>query len=185
MNHNIYNTHIFRVLTLGATNCPWDLDPGIRRRFNKRIYIPLPNEMARQVMFKIHIGNTKTDLTDYDFNILSLKTKGFTGSDINNIVNDALMEPIRELQKSEYFKKIYSNNNNDNNDYIIKACNPNDDGAFKCSLLEFSNDDVKRITANELKLEHFLRVLKNVKPSVSEADIKRQIEWTTMFGQKG
>ncbi|KAJ3508274.1 hypothetical protein NMY22_g16666 [Coprinellus aureogranulatus] len=42
------------VLVLGATNIPWQLDNAIKRRFEKRIYIPLPDKIARKRMFQIH-----------------------------------------------------------------------------------------------------------------------------------
>ena len=35
------------IVIIGATNCPWNIDKAIRRRFQKRIYIPLPNEIGR------------------------------------------------------------------------------------------------------------------------------------------
>jgi len=41
-----------RLLVLGATNLPWDLDPAIRRRFERRIYIPLPEFETRYGLFK-------------------------------------------------------------------------------------------------------------------------------------
>jgi len=46
------------LLVLGATNTPWDLDSAIRRRFEKRIYIPLPDADGRLHMLKIHLGDT-------------------------------------------------------------------------------------------------------------------------------
>lgn len=42
-----------RVLVLAATNLPYNLDQAIRRRFDKRIYIPLPEAPARAHMFKV------------------------------------------------------------------------------------------------------------------------------------
>ena len=55
------------ILVLGATNIPWVLDAAIRRRFEKRIYIPLPEANARAEIFKIHIGTTPNTLTEEDF----------------------------------------------------------------------------------------------------------------------
>merc|ERR1711997_835484 len=52
------------ILVLGATNIPWVLDAAIRRRFEKRIYIPLPEAPARCTMFKLSMGSTQTSLTD-------------------------------------------------------------------------------------------------------------------------
>lgn len=64
------------ILVLGATNIPWVLDSAIRRRFEKRIYIPLPEQHARLVMFKIHLGNTAHILTEDDLKMLASKTDG-------------------------------------------------------------------------------------------------------------
>jgi vacuolar protein-sorting-associated protein 4 len=40
---------------MGATNTPWELDQAFRRRFEKRIYIHLPDEQSRALMFKLKI----------------------------------------------------------------------------------------------------------------------------------
>ena len=46
-------------------------------RFEKRIYIPLPESMARSEIFKIHVGNTPNNLTQQDFKELGLRTEGY------------------------------------------------------------------------------------------------------------
>ncbi|CAL5353681.1 unnamed protein product [Camellia sinensis] len=71
-----------KVLVLAATNTPYALDQAIRRRFDKRIYIPLPDLKARQHMFKVHLGDTPHDLNESDFENLARRTEGFSGSDI-------------------------------------------------------------------------------------------------------
>jgi len=65
------------MLVLAATNTPWEIDPAMRRRFEKRIYIPLPEPHARQVMFKIHLGDTPNKLTPDEFKLLASRTEGY------------------------------------------------------------------------------------------------------------
>lgn len=92
------------VLVLGATNIPWVLDSAIRRRFEKRIYIPLPEEHARSTMFKIHLGNTAHVLTEENLKQLARQTEGYSGADISIIVRDALMQPVRKVQTATHFR---------------------------------------------------------------------------------
>lgn len=53
-----------KVLVLGATNLPWELDPAIRRRFERRIYIPLPDFESRFYMFKMLLKTTPNSLSE-------------------------------------------------------------------------------------------------------------------------
>ncbi|KAH0458088.1 hypothetical protein IEQ34_013403 [Dendrobium chrysotoxum] len=71
-----------KVLVLAATNTPYALDQVIRRRFDKRIYIPLSDLKALQHMFKVHLGNTPNNLMENDYESLARRMEGFYGSDI-------------------------------------------------------------------------------------------------------
>ncbi len=88
-----------RVIVLGATNRPWDIDPAFRRRFERRIYVPTPEKDARVRIFEIHTRGIDLD-SDVDFDHLGDLTDGFAGSDIAHICREAALEPIRELDVS-------------------------------------------------------------------------------------
>lgn len=62
---------------MGATNIPWELDPAVRRRFEKRIYIPLPDAEARAVLLKNQLKNTPNNLELEDFEYLANITEGY------------------------------------------------------------------------------------------------------------
>jgi len=64
------------ILVLGATNIPWDIDSAARRRFQRKIYIPLPEETARLAMFKLNVGSTPNNLSDEDFTKLAELSEG-------------------------------------------------------------------------------------------------------------
>ncbi len=88
-----------RIIVLGATNRPWEIDPAFRRRFEKRVYVRLPDEVARQKIFEIHTEGIPLD-EDVQFHELAKITEGYTGSDIALLCREAIMLPIRELDKS-------------------------------------------------------------------------------------
>jgi len=93
------------VLVLGASNVPWELDPAIRRRFEKRIYIPLPEPHARVVQFKIRLGKTPNNLSEEDYLELGRTTEGYSGSDVTVVVKEAMMMPVRRCQTATRFRR--------------------------------------------------------------------------------
>lgn len=133
------------ILVLAATNIPWALDPAIRRRFEKRIYIALPDEAARSNMFELHLGSTPTQLTKEDFRKLGRETEGYSGSDISVVVREALMQPIRIVQDSTHFKKVVApdRENPDMDREYLEPCSPGDPEAIELTWEEIDSDTLK------------------------------------------
>lgn len=88
---------VSRVLILGATNLPWGIDDAARRRFAKRVYIPLPEDETRKLQIKKLLAYQNHTLLDTDFEKLVELTKGFSGSDITLLAKDSAMGPLRSL----------------------------------------------------------------------------------------
>jgi SpoVK/Ycf46/Vps4 family AAA+-type ATPase len=86
-----------RVLVIGATNRPQELDEAARRRFTKRLYIPLPSENDRSVLLHVMLNKNNHRLTNEDVEKLAKETNGFSGADLKALCTDAAMGPIRQL----------------------------------------------------------------------------------------
>ncbi|XP_053212140.1 fidgetin-like protein 1 [Panonychus citri] len=89
--------HEESLLVVGATNRPHELDEAARRRFNSRLYIPLPNKQARRDLIKRLISSEKHTLDEKDFNELCQQTKGYSGADICCLCREAAYGPIRRV----------------------------------------------------------------------------------------
>lgn len=91
------------VYIVGATNKPWALDDPFIRRFQKRIYVPLPGPEARHEMF--HICTKSLRLAkDVDPEILVQKTAGYSGSDLRDIFQGAQTRVVREFFEENTIK---------------------------------------------------------------------------------
>ena len=86
-----------RVLVIGATNRPQELDEAARRRFTKRLYIPLPEIDDREALIRVLLKTNHHLLSDNDIRALAKETEGFSGADLKALSTDAAMGPIRQL----------------------------------------------------------------------------------------
>jgi len=96
MDSVVDKSRSLHVYIVGATNKPWVLDEPFIRRFQKRVFVPLPNYQARLEMFKILSKNLKL-ASDVDFEELARLTDGYSGSDIRDIFQSAQLKVVREF----------------------------------------------------------------------------------------
>ncbi|KAI3737610.1 hypothetical protein L2E82_27618 [Cichorium intybus] len=82
------------VMVLAATNFPWDIDEALRRRLEKRIYIPLPNFESRKELIKINLKTVEV-AADVDIGEVARRTEGYSGDDLTNVCRDASMNGMR------------------------------------------------------------------------------------------
>ena len=82
------------IMVLAATNRPQDLDEALRRRLEKRVYIPLPSAEGREALLKINMRGLELEDT-VDFKPIIKATDGFSGADMSNLCREAAMMPLR------------------------------------------------------------------------------------------
>lgn len=87
-----------RVIIIAATNKPWMIDDAILERFEKHIYVGLPDQAARAEIFKVHIGGTGLHLgADTSYQDLAARTDGYSGRLIRNACKEAVARMVAEL----------------------------------------------------------------------------------------
>ncbi|MCD6084655.1 MAG: ATP-binding protein [Desulfurococcales archaeon] len=84
------------IYVIAATNKPWKLDEPFIRRFQKRIYVPLPDKRARIQLLELYTKKLRL-LPDLDLSKLAEVLEGYTGSDIKDIVMAAHLRTVKEL----------------------------------------------------------------------------------------
>lgn len=88
------------IITIAATNRPDILDPALLRpgRFDRQVIVGRPDLRGREAILKVHARN-KPLADDVDLKIIAKKTPGFTGADLNNLLNEAALLAARLNKK--------------------------------------------------------------------------------------
>lgn len=84
------------IIILAATNRPDVLDPALLRpgRFDRQVVVDIPDVQGREAILKIHARN-KPLAKDIDLRVLARRTPGFTGADLQNVLNEAALLAAR------------------------------------------------------------------------------------------
>lgn len=94
------------VLILAATNAPWHLDSAFRRpgRFDRIIFVPPPDRVARGEILRIMLQGKPTENIDYDY--IAKKAENFSGADMHSLVDHTLEKKIEQAMKEGKPKPI-------------------------------------------------------------------------------
>ncbi|WP_321538405.1 ATP-binding protein [Flavobacterium piscinae] len=98
------------VLILGATNAPWHLDNAFRRpgRFDRIIFVPPPDDVAKASILEIKLKDKPTDKIDFQKIIKSLQD--FSGADIEAVIDIAIEEKLQTAFKTGIPEPISTSN---------------------------------------------------------------------------
>ena len=145
------------VIVLAATNMPWDLDEALRRRLEKRVYIPLPDIHSRKALFLLNMKDVELD-SDVDFDTLAEKSAGYSGADVANVCRDASMMSVRRIM--EQARK---------------------QGLGREQMQAMLKEQKQALNTAVSKAD-FLMALSKVNRSVSDQDLLRYSDWMAEFG---
>ncbi len=137
------------VLTVAATNRPWEIDSAVMSRFEKQILIPLPDEETRKAILDIHLAKKGYEM-DFDAIELVGDTDGYSGREIERLCKQATSQMIGEL-------------NDDLPDLLDQG-------------LQATRG--YQIKVRPLTLADFERAKEYVRPATSPADMQRYLDWS-------
>ncbi|KAJ1276678.1 hypothetical protein BS78_05G233000 [Paspalum vaginatum] len=152
-----------RVLVLGATNRPFDLDEAVIRRFPRRLMVNLPDASNREKILKVILAKEELG-PDVDLESLANMTDGYSGSDLKNLSVTAAHYPIREILEKEKKEKN-----------VAKT-----EGKPEPAL--YGSEDIRPLSIDDFKSAH-----EQVCASVSSdsANMNELLQWNDLYGEGG
>lgn len=139
------------VIVMAATNKPWLLDEAILSRFEKRIYVPLPDKRAREAIFRLHLEKRGFKLEGVTYEELAEMTEGYSGRDIANACREAVMTMLRRANPNTL-------------EELLRGLDPTRLEGLTYRVLP-------------IRKEEIVEAIRRVKPPITSEDVRRYIEW--------
>jgi SpoVK/Ycf46/Vps4 family AAA+-type ATPase len=136
------------VLTIASTNLPWLIDKAILSRFEKKIFVPLPDEKARESIVRIHLERHGI-ACELSYSELAATTEGYTGRELARVSREATNSMVRE-------------------------CNPKISSLVERGVEVLKSYELK---LRPLKKGDFQQILAHMKPETTSAALQRFKDW--------
>ena len=186
---NIFNTIEKNegIILIATDNYPWNLETTFLSKFQKKIYIPLPDFEAKKQILKLNMKNIPNTLTEEQIEDIIKETNPLLGGEIASLTGEASFYPFKKCMESEYFKKIPGINGKKFN-YV--PCTENEPGAIKMKLNEIPKEEISFLLPPKVEYQDFINADKRYTckgmgyPSFMR-DIEKLKEFTKKFGEEG
>lgn len=162
-----------RIVVLGATNRPQELDEAALRRFTKRVYVTLPDQATREHLISSLLAKQGCQLPADIIRNLAVYTEGYSGSDLTALAKDAALEPIRGKTLTFICTSTRCIN------VCVCLC------LFVLFQLEIDVEQVRNVNPKEIRPiteQDFVNSLKRIRRSVASASVVAYEKWAKDFG---
>jgi vacuolar protein-sorting-associated protein 4 len=164
------------VIFVSGTNCPWDIDPSVLRRFSSKVLIPLPDKEDRYYLIRRELGRFDNDVQESDISVLAESTHRYSGSDLSQLIKVA-----RELAREEMANATRFTIDPSTGKYSICA------DANHPAAVTTSWDQVPEsmLEDNKVTVCHLRRAMQFQKPTTTDEQLARYNNWTEEYGGSG
>jgi len=156
-----------RVVVIGSTNRPFDLDEAVLRRFPRRILVDLPDLETRQEILEVTMSENRLHAS-VNFTLIAEKLEGYTGSDIKEVCREAVVQISHEQARMLDLGIESEEDFDEDND-----------------ALGYASSVMKLQRLRPVKMQDFENALGKLKRSVSEKgkELARVWEWNDEYGE--
>jgi vacuolar protein-sorting-associated protein 4 len=165
------------LLVVGATNLPWAIDAAILRRFEARIYIPLPDEETRITHLRHHLAMTPHTLSDETILWIASVTGLYSGADLFSLVRCAVKRGLEQALCAHHYRLV----DDPEGRFAYTPCAAHDQGAIAITAAQIDRDE--RIVQPPITRLDFEYALARVKPISSAEAILPYRRWTDEHGR--
>jgi len=151
----------------GCTNCPWDLDPAVLRRFSRRIFVDLPNSQDAISLLRKLIKSPR--ISETDWSKIEPFVENYSGADLVNLANFVKQKPINEVITADYFQ--FQENGK------LRPIRNSDEENLEYPKLQSKWDELpdRTVEARSISIEDIIEAFDEIKPTVN-AGLSKKFE---------